>query len=57
MTLNVNDGSYCSYRKPSEETNYIHVNSDHPPSIIIEIPQSIEKRLSILSSTKNISQE
>ena len=41
----------------NEETNYIHVNSDHPPPIIKEIPQSIEKRLSILSSSKNIFQE
>ena len=45
ITLNLNDGSYRPYRKPNEETNYIHINSDHPPSIIKEIPQSIEKRL------------
>ena len=38
VTLNLSDGSYCSYKKPNEETNYIHVNSDHPPSIIKEIP-------------------
>ena len=42
---------------PNEKTNYIHVNSDHPPSIIKEIPQSIEKGLSVLSSSKNIFQE
>ena len=42
---------------PNEKTNYIYVNSDHPPSIIKEIPQSIEKGLSILSSSKNIFQE
>ena len=38
ITLNLNDGSYRPYRKPNEETNYIHVNSDHPPSMIKEIP-------------------
>ena len=38
ITLNLNDGSYRPYRKPNEETNYIHINSDHPPSIIKEIP-------------------
>ena len=54
ITLNLNDGSY---RKLKEETNYIHINSDHPPSIIEEIPRSIEKRLSILSSSKDIFQE
>ena len=44
-------------QKPNEETNCIHVNSDHPPSIVKEISRSIEKRLSILSSAKNIFQE
>ena len=57
VTLNLNDGSYRPYRKPNEETNYIHINSDHRPSIIKEIPRSIEKRLSILSSSKDIFQE
>ena len=28
MTLNLNNGSYRPYRKPNEETNYIHVNPD-----------------------------
>ena len=54
ITLNLNDGSYRPYRKPNKETNYIHVNSDHPPSIIKEIPRSIEKRHSTSSSLKHI---
>ena len=57
ITLNLNDGSYHLCRKPNEETNYIHISLNHPPSIIKEIPRSIEKRLSILSSSKNIFQE
>ena len=57
ITLNLIDGSYRPYRKPSEETNYIHINSDHPPSIIKEIPRSIKKRLPILSAFKDIFQE
>ena len=32
----------------------MHVNLDHWSSIIKEVPRSIEKRLSILSSSKNI---
>ena len=52
ITLNLNDGSYRPYGKPNEETNYIHVNSDHPPSVIKEITRSIKKRLSVLSSSK-----
>ena len=57
ITPNLNDGSHRPYRQPNEETNYIHVNSGHPPLTIKEIPRSIEKRLSILSSSKNIFQE
>ena len=30
VTLNLNDGFYRPYKKPNGETNYIHVNSDHP---------------------------
>ena len=52
VTLNLNDESYRPYKKPNEETNYIHVNSDHPPSILKQLPKSIEKRLSSLSLSK-----
>ena len=55
--LNLNDGSYRPYRKPIEKANYIHISSDHPLSIIKEISRSIAKRLSILSSSKDIFQE
>ena len=34
VTLNLNDESYRPYKKPNKETNYIHVNFDHPPSIL-----------------------
>ena len=57
ITLNLNDGSYHTYRQPNEKANYIYINSDHPPSIIKKILQSIEKRLSILSSSEDIFQE
>ena len=57
VTLNLNDGSYRPYKKPNGETNYIHVNSDHPPSILKQLPKSIEKWLSSLSSSKDIFEE
>ena len=37
--------------------SYKHVNSDHPPSILQQNPKSIEKRLSSLSSPKEIFEE
>ena len=54
VTLNLNDGSYRPFRKPNDETNYIHAESNHPPSIIKQLPISVEKRLSCLSSSKEI---
>ena len=44
-------------KRPNEETNYLHVNSDHPPQILKQLPKSIEKRFSFLSSSKEIFKE
>ena len=57
VTLNLNHGSYRPHKKPNEEKNYIHVNSDHPQSILKQLTKSIEKRLSSLSSSKEIIEE
>ena len=54
VTFNLNDGTYRPFHKPNKETLYIHVESNHPLQIIKKIPRSIKKRLSRLSSTKNI---
>ena len=54
VTFNLNDGTCKPYKKPNDETEYIHVDSDHPPSIIKQIPKSIATRLSSLSSSKEI---
>ena len=54
MTFNLNNGSYRPYRKPNDETHYIYIQSVHPPSITKQLPQSIEKRLSQLSSSKDM---
>ena len=53
VTLNLNDDSYQPYRKPNNETHYIHIHSDHPPCLTKQLPQSIEKRLSKLSQSKD----
>ena len=54
VTLLLNDGTYRPFHKPNEETTYIHVESDDSPQIIKKIARSIKKRLSRLSSTKEI---
>ena len=54
VTLNLNDAIYRPYHKPDNETNYVHVKSNHPPCIIKQIPLAIEKRLSNLSANEDI---
>ena len=56
-TFNLNDGTYKPYTKPNNEIKYIHKNSNHPPSVIRQIPLSIESKLSTLSLNEKIFQE
>ena len=44
-------------KKRNDETNHINVTSDHPPSILQQLPVSAEKRLSSLSSSQEIFEE
>ena len=53
VTSNLNDGTYRYYQKPSNIIQYIHVESNHPPNIIKQIPKTIEKHLSQLSSNED----
>ena len=53
-TFNLEDGSFRPYKKPDDETLYIHVESDHPPNIIKQLPISIERRLSTISSSEEV---
>ena len=57
VTFNLSDGTYKPYTKPNNEIKYIHKNSNHPPSVIRQIPLSIESRLSTLSFSEKILQE
>ena len=46
VTLNLNNSNYKPYHKPDNEILYIHKDSNHPLSILNQIPTSIEKRIS-----------
>ena len=52
VTLNLNDGSYKPFHKEKNEILYINAKSNHPPSIIKQLPLAIENRLSKLSSSE-----
>ena len=52
VKLNLENGTYCPYRKPNDTTRYVNTKSNHPPNVIKEVPKSINKRLSKISSTE-----
>ena len=54
VTLNPKDGTYYPYRKPNNETLYVNTNSNHPPTIIKHLPSAIGRRISDISSNKEL---
>ena len=46
--------TYRPYKKPNDKILYVHLASNHPPNILKQIPESISKRLSRNSSSKEI---
>ena len=57
VTLNLLNNTYKLFSKPNNEVNYRHKESNHPPSIIKQVPFSIKSRLSSLSSSQKIFNE
>ena len=57
VTFNLETGLYKPYMKPNHTPTYVHVESNHPPSIIKNIPKSVNKRLSTNSSNEEIFKE
>ena len=54
VTFDLQKGTYLPYRKPDNPPVYINSCSNHPPTVIKQLPKSISKRLSDLSSNKEI---
>ena len=52
VTLDLNKEVYEPYTKPNNTPLYVHRDSNHPPSILRNIPLAIKKRLSEISSTR-----
>lgn len=50
VTLDLNRSSFRPYSKPGNTPQYVHSKSNHPPSIIKNIPEAINRRLSEISS-------
>ena len=45
VTFSLITGLYTSYKKPSDNLLYINTSSDHPPQVIKQLTNSINKRL------------
>ena len=56
ITFDLNMASYRPYRKPDNGTRFINAKSDHPPSVLKQIPAAISKRICTSLSNKQIFQ-
>ena len=56
VTLDL-DNTYKPFRKENNKPIYINKHSNHPPSILKQLPKSIEKRIFETSSNKDIFDE
>ena len=54
IRLDLKSASYQPYKKPNDKTVYVHAQSNHPPNIIKNIPAAVTKRISTISSSKEI---
>ena len=54
ITLNMRTAIYKPYKKQKSNLTYIHKQVNHPPSIIKNLPKSINKRLSTNSENAQI---
>ena len=53
VTFDLQKGTYLPYRKPDNPPVYVNSCSNHLPTVIKQLPKSISKRLSDLSSNEN----
>ena len=50
VTLNLTEEDYKPYKKPNDRPLYVNTMSNHPPTVIRQIPAGINSRLSAISS-------
>ena len=52
--LDLQSGTYRPYHKPNSKPVYVNVGSNHPKSVIKNIPLGVNERLSMTSSNEEI---
>ena len=54
VTLDIRDGSFWPYVKENNLTKYVCIQSNHPPNVLNNIPQGINQRLNVISSSEEL---
>ena len=57
VTLELDSGLYRPFLKPNNSLQYVSIHSNHPPKIIKNIPENVNKRLNSLSKTEEVFKE
>ena len=57
VTFDLRNNTFKPFQKPNSDPKYVNVLSNHPMNIIKQIPNSISKRISNNSATKEIFEE
>ena len=57
MTFDLDNNAYKLFRKENNKPIYINKHCNHPPSILKQLPKSVEKRISKTSFNKDIFDE
>ena len=52
ITFDLRSETFKPYNKPGNIPQYVHVHSNHPPTILRRIPETINQRLSKISSNQ-----
>ena len=57
VSFNLRTGLFSPYMKPNNQIFYVHSKSNHPKSILKNLPKNIENRLSKISANEDIFKE
>ena len=52
--MNIHENTYEPFRKPNDTPIYIHNESNHPPHVKKNVPIAVNKRLTTISSSKEL---
>ena len=56
-SVDLTSGSYKPFMKPNNKILYVHRKSNHPPALLKNIPENINKRLTSISSNQKVFDE